>query len=223
MTVDILQAVLRTTRFGPLACGAALSVLVLLVPIMLGADLDFLDATLTLHLAMVAMLLGAAFVLDDPARPLTEVLPVSARHVSAIRMALSLVPLTACWTLLLWLAPMTVSNVAAYPRAGLILEPYALLAWTWAFASASASRSAASGGILAAPALLILSVVPALLPDSAAFYVSPGAPGFEESRARWVLLLLLGIIILLVTTVGPKLTTFFGWRPASAASHRDRR
>jgi hypothetical protein len=74
---DVVGAVVRATYFGPLVWCAALSVGVLLVPILLGADLDFLDATLTLHLAMVAMLLGAAFVLDDPARPLTEVLPIS--------------------------------------------------------------------------------------------------------------------------------------------------
>lgn len=206
MTVDVLRTVLRTTRFGPLACGAVVSVLVLLVPIMLGADLDFLDATLTLHLAMVAMLLGAAFVLDDPAHPLTEMLPISARHVSVIRMAVSLLPITACWAVLLWLAPLTVSSVAAYPRAGLVLEPYALLAWTWVFAVGIGSRSSARGGVLAAPALLVLSVVPALLPDSAAFYVAPGAPAFADSRVRWVVLLVTGLVGLLTALrVGPSI------------------
>jgi hypothetical protein len=200
VTADILAAVVRTTRFGPFACGAALSVLVLTVPIMLRAELDFLDATLTLHLAMVAMLTGTAFVLDDPAQPLTEVLPVSARHVSAVRMVVALVAVTACWAVLLWLAPMTVSSAAAYPRAGLIVEPYALLAWTWASAGFTGSRRGGRGSALAAPALLVLSVLPALLPDSVAFYVSPGAPGFAESRLRWTAFLVTGLAALLVAS-----------------------
>lgn len=201
VTADILATVIRTTRFGPLACSAALSVLVLLVPIVLGAELDFLDATLTLHLAMVAMLIGTAFVLDDPAQPLTEVLPVSARYVRAVRMVLTLVPVTVCWAVLLWLAPMTVTSVAAYPRAGLIVELYALLAWTWACAGFAGSRRGGRGSTLAAPALLVLSVVPALLPDSVAFYLSPGAPGFVESRLRWTVLLVAGLAVLLVAAL----------------------
>lgn len=204
MTADVLATVVRTTRLGPLACSAALSVLVLVVPIALGAELDFLDATLTLHLAMVAMLIGTAFVLDDPAQPLTEVLPVSARHVRAVRMVLTLVPVTLCWAVLLWLAPMTVTSVAAYPRAGLVVEPYALLAWTWACAAFAGSRRGGRGSSLAAPALLVLSVVPALLPDSVAFYVSPGAPGFAESRLRWVVLLVAGLVALVVVALNRK-------------------
>ncbi len=196
MTTDILGAVIRTTRFGPLTCSAALSVLVLLVPLLMGADLDFLDATLTLHLAMVAMLLGAAFVLDDSARPLTEVLPVSAKRVTVIRMAVTLVPITACWAVLLWLAPLTVASVAAYPRAGLILEPYALLAWVWALAVTTAARRGGRASTMAAPALLIVSVVLALMPEAASFYVSPGAPTFPGSRVRWAALLAVGVIAL---------------------------
>lgn len=214
MTADVLATVVRTTRFGPLACSAALSVLVLTVPIVLGAELDFLDATLTLHLAMVAMLVGAAFVLDDPAQPLTEVLPFSARHTRVVRMVVTLVPVTACWTVLLWLAPLTVTSVAAYPRAGLVVEPYALLAWTWACATFAGSHRGGRGSALAAPALLILSVVPALLPDPVAFYVSPGAPGFAESRLRWAVLLVAGLAVLLVAA--------FGRRPAVVSLTRSR-
>lgn len=207
MNADVLATIVRTTRTGPLACSAALSVLVLLVPIVLGAELDFLDATLTLHLAMVAMLIGTAFVLDDPAQPLTEVLPFSARYVRAVRMALTLVPVTACWAVLLWLAPMTVTSAAAYPRTGLVVEPYAFLAWTWACAGFAGARRAGRGSSLAAPALLVLSVVPALLPDSVAFYVSPGAPAYEESRLRWAALLVAGLVALLLVVVD--------WRPAA--------
>lgn len=199
MNTDVLGAVLRTIRFGPFACSAVLSVLVLLVPILIGAGLDFLDATLTLHLAMVAMLLGAAFVLDDPARPLTEVLPISAKRVTVIRMALTLVPITACWAILLWLAPMTVASVAAYPRAGLILEPYALLAWVWSLAVTTAARRGGRASAMAAPALLILSVVLALMPEATSFYVSPGAPAFADSRVRWLVLLAAGVIVLATT------------------------
>jgi hypothetical protein len=212
VNADVLATIVRTSRTGPLACSAALSVLVLLVPIVLGAELDFLDATLTLHLAMVAMLIGTAFVLDDPAQPLTEVLPYSARYVRAVRMALTLVPVTACWAVLLLLAPMTVTSAAAFPRAGLVVEPYALLAWSWACAVFAGARRGGRGSMLAAPALLVLSVVPALLPDPVAFYVSPGAPAYEESRLRWAVLLVLGLIALLVVVAR--------WRPVAARRTR---
>jgi fluoroquinolone transport system permease protein len=212
MTATVLGAVIRATPFGPLACSAALSVAVLLTPILVGVELDFLDATLTLHLAMVAMLLGTAFVLDDPARPLTEVLPISARRAGVIRMAVTLVPVTVCWAVLLWLAPMTVASTAPYPRAGLVLEPYALLACVWALAVTAAARRGGRAGTIAAPALLILSVILAMAPDAAAFYVSPGAPGFADSRVRWVALLAAGSLALAVSLMPRRLPALLGRR-----------
>jgi hypothetical protein len=91
---------------------------------------------------------------------------------------------------------MTVASEAAYPRAGLVLEPYALLAWAWAFAVLASARPGGRGSVLAAPGLLVLSVVLALLPEQTAFYLAPGAPGFPGSRVRWVLLLTTGLAAL---------------------------
>jgi hypothetical protein len=202
MSMAGFATIVRATRFGPLACSCVLSVLVFLVPIMFGAEHDFLDATLTLRLAMVALLLGAAFVLDDSARPLTEALPLSANRAAAIRMAVTLVPITACWALLLWLAPMTVASAAFYPRAGLIVEPYALLAWLWALAIGASGRRGGRSSALAAPALLIFAAGLALLPEAVAIYVPPGAPGYAESRLRWAVLLLVGLTALVAVVSG---------------------
>ncbi|GAA4603473.1 hypothetical protein BJY16_004628 [Actinoplanes octamycinicus] len=193
MIAAVTGTVVRHTRLAPLAVCAALSVLILAAPIALGAELDFLDATLALRLALVALLTGAAFVLDDPARVTTETLPISARRTTGIRMLVALAPVSVCWAVLLWLAPYTVASTAGYPRGGLVIEAFALLAWAWAVA-------APAGGTRAGPFLLILTVALAMLPDRLAFFVSPGAPGYDASRVRWAVLLIAGCVLLALTS-----------------------
>lgn len=201
--MDAIRAVLRSTRLLPLLCGGALSVVVLSIPILAGTRFDFIDATLSLHLSMLIVLVGAAFVLDDPARPLTEVMPISATRTTVLRMALSLIPITVFWSILLALAPYTVSNSRDYDRWGLIIELYALLTWVWAVAAAVAARR--DGGMaspLAAPFVLFAGVVLVLLPDSAALFVSPGAEHFGPSRWRWLAVGVVGAGALWVAVSG---------------------
>ncbi|OJF14873.1 hypothetical protein BG844_07580 [Couchioplanes caeruleus subsp. caeruleus] len=197
-------------------CSGALGLLVLLVPIALGAGFNFLDATLALHLAMVVLLSGTVFVLDDPARSLIEVLPISARTTAALRMALALIPISIFWALILGLAPYTVASGAAYPRAGLIIELYALLAWSWAAGAVAAERwTAGAGGPVAAPFLLVLAVALALLPGRLAFFVAPGAPEYSASRTRWLVLLLTGLIALAAANASHILPRASGLRSRS--------
>lgn len=206
MTWEVAVVVLRTSRLLPLGCTGVLGLLVVVVPIGLGAHLDFLDATLTLHLAMITLLVGAAFVLDDPARSLTEALPISARTTAAIRMGITLLPVSIFWALILWLAPYVVVAKGAFPRAGLIVEAYAVLVWVWAVAAfAARRRTGGDGSSVAAPALLVLSVVLAMLPDSVACFVPPGAPEYASSRVRWLALLVTGSVALAAAARGIRL------------------
>lgn len=188
---EVLTAVIRCTRLAPLGFSSALSLLIMLVPIVVGTRFNFLDATLTLHLAMTALMIGAAFVLDDPARTLTEVLPISVRRVTALRAGLSMVAVSIVWALLLLLAPYTVDSSAAYPRAGLVIEAYALLAWMWVIAAHVAARqSEGLGGVPAAGFLLTVVIALALLPEQMAFFLPPGSSGYDASRWRWAALLI---------------------------------
>ncbi len=201
LAADVTLAVLRSTRLFPLWCGGALGVLVMVVPALSGAELDFLDATLVLHLAMVTLLVGAAFTMDDPARPLAEVLPISVKATTAIRMGLVGLVVSGFWAVILWLAPYTVDSGVPYPRAGLVVEAYATLAWVWTIAVLVATRRGA-GGVVAASFPLVLAAVMAMLPDSVALFVAPGAPTYPASRLRWAALLLTGLVALWCALAG---------------------
>lgn len=201
LAADVTLAVLCSTRLFPLWCGGALGVLVMVVPALSGAELDFLDATLVLHLAMVTLLVGAAFTMDDPARPLAEVLPISVKATTAIRMGLVGLVVSGFWAVILWLAPYTVDSGVPYPRAGLVVEAYATLAWVWTIAVLVATRRGA-GGVVAASFPLVLAAVMAMLPDSVALFVAPGAPTYPASRLRWAALLLTGLVALWCALAG---------------------
>jgi hypothetical protein len=180
------------------------------VPVLLGVELEVADATLTLHLALLALLMGAAFVLDDAAYPSTEVLPISAAATAVIRMGLALVPVSFFWAVALWLVPKTVVSTAEYARAGLVVEAYGCLVWVWAVAMFAARRRGGIGSALAAPFLLVAVVTAVLLPDSVAVFVPPGVPGFAESRLRWAVVLGVGLVVLTVVMRRP------GRAPATA-------
>jgi len=201
VTADAVRAIAGNTRLSPLWCSGALSIAIMVTPILLGENFTFSDSTLLLHLSMVTLLIGAAFVLDDPARDLTAVLPFSGVRVDITRMLLALVPVTAFWLALLAMAPYIVVNEGRYARNGLFIEPYALLAWTWAVAMAVGKRRGTdSRGAVAAPFLLIFSLGLAVLPTAAMVYLSPNAPGYAGTRVRWAVLLAIGVVALVVAT-----------------------
>jgi GNAT superfamily N-acetyltransferase len=202
-TVDLIGTCLRATRLTPLVAGGALSTCIMVVPVLLGLELEVIDVTLTLHLAMFALLTGAAFVLDDAAYPSTEVLPISARRTAAIRMGLALVPVSVFWAIALWIAPHTLVGTAEYARAGLVVEVYACIAWVWAVAVFAAHRRRGIGSALAAPVPLVVAVAAALSPDRLAVFVSPGSPGYGDSRLRWAVVLAVGLVVLSVVTRRP--------------------
>ena len=200
---DLVVTLLRSTRLLPLCASALLGVLVVAGPIALRVRLDVLDATLVLHLAMVTLLSGAAFVLDDPARSLTEVLPIPARAVALFRAGIGLVVVSAGWLVILWLAPHTTTSEVPYPRAGLVVEAYALVVWVWAVAAhVAGTRGDGVGGQVAAPFGLGLACLLAVLPSGLAFFVTPGAPEYAESRARWFVLLATGLAALAAALAG---------------------
>jgi hypothetical protein len=182
-------SVLRATRVGPLLVTAAAGTAIAVLPAVVGAELQLLDVVLVLRCSMVLTVLGAAFVLDDAARSLTAVLPLSYAHLTLLRSLLAGAVLAVAWAAQLLLAPLATSG-PALPWAGLTLEPLTLLVWTLAVGAAGARRGGAgSGGAAASAGLLLLVVVLAMLPDELGLFTKPRTEYFAPSRWWWAGLL----------------------------------
>ena len=193
---DLLRSVVRATRLRPLVISSVVGVLVVAIPLVGGARLDLFDVSTVLHLALVATLTGAAFVLDDPTYGGLLGLPVSARTVTVVRVALATVIVSVAWGLQLLMAPHLDASGQVLPRAGLSIEAYGLVVWIWVMALGTAlRRQDGIGGTTAAPVFLLSSFLITLLPDDIALFVNVADPDFGSSRWRWSLVLLAGILM----------------------------
>ncbi len=137
--------------------------------------------TLHVRLSALALCIGGAFLLDDPAAETLESVPASLLFRRLLRLSLALPVLAAAWAL--------VVGSADVDRAtwGLTLEACALLAVTLAVA-------ARAGGVAAGPTLLALFGLAALLPSRWALLVSgPEDPRWMAAHARWALVLAAGL------------------------------
>lgn len=209
---DLYRSILRTTRLKPLAVSLALGTAVIGIPLLLGLRFEYLDVTLTIRVAMVVSLSGAAFVLDDPTLATTRVQPFHAGAVAITRMCFALALITPFWVLQLAFAPHLVEASAPYNPWGLAIEAYAFLAWMWAAAWWRAMRrNDGAGGALAAPALFIVAMVLAFLPAGVALFLNPAEPGYDASRLRWLVLLLAGLAVLVLGLVRSRPISR-GWR-----------
>lgn len=200
MNRDLLLAVLRSTRLLPFIVGGLLGTAIILVPICFQIRLDLLDTTVTLHLAMVGLVVGSGFVLDDPARAMLAALPLAPWRVAVLRMAVGALVLMVFWAVYLALLPFLVESAAPYPRSGLVVEALAVAAWGWAVAwTVGGSRAGGDGSVVAGPALFFACLVISMLPDRIALFVTPGGPEYPASRWRWYGALLTGVVALAVS------------------------
>lgn len=197
-TVDLLRSVLRAGRWWPAVTGAATGVVIVLVPLLLGLEVGYLDATTLLHLSLAVTVCGAAFTLDDPTRSMSSALPVSPVRVALVRMAAASAVILASWVVQLVLAPHVIdATVGPYPGMSLFVEAPAVLVWTWLAAwVATARRVGGDGSSLAAPAVVIVMLTIGFLPDAAALFLAPADEGFAASRVRWVVILVAGVLSL---------------------------
>lgn len=197
-SLETLWSLRRATRLGPVLVSSLMGVAIVAVPVALEQQFRLLDVTLILHLGMLTMLVGAGFVLDDPADNTTAVTPLGPGRVAAVRLGMASVVLALSWSSQLALAPRLVSVGQSVPQLSLGIEAPAMATWIWAVAAlaGSARERNAAGGAVAAPFTIISGVAIALLPDRVALFVNPTDDGFDDSRVRWIIVLVTGAVAL---------------------------
>jgi hypothetical protein len=136
-----------------------------------------ISSQLGLELAAIALALGVAFALDDPAAPslAASPIPLGLRHVVRAACALPL-------PIAVWLVLVLLSSVADRSALTLVLAGFI----TWALATAAVGmRIGDSGGLIAAPAVLALGACAFLLPERVSLYPTEGREG--AFVAAWAL------------------------------------
>jgi hypothetical protein len=164
----------RTLPWRALTAAGTLGLLLAGTPLAAGAEPNAWE-TLTL-LRGVALIgaLGLAFLLDDPARHLTDPVPVRRPPRQALRVAL-VAPLAALW----WTAVLLLVPSASRPPAGdITLEAAAtgVLALAGAAAAVRLADEARPGPAVASALLLTAVLAPLLTPDGWALFTAPDDP-----------------------------------------------
>lgn len=193
--LTLASQLLRSTNRVAIAGGAAVALAFGWIPLAAGIGLELADATTMLRFALFGMVIGLAFVLDDPAAPTTATLPTPRYVLVVLRLVPATVLATTVW-MVAWLGCRLALDPQArslLPLGGLLLEGFALLAVTFWLAATRWGNDVARGGVLAAPALVLLLIAAALLPDSAAVFPPPGTEPWDESRLVWGVVLTVGV------------------------------
>ncbi|MEU8868477.1 ABC transporter [Streptomyces umbrinus] len=193
MTRALLTPVLRTLPWRALAGGGATALLLAGIPRMLSGAPDPWLGLISLRGAALALALGLAFLLDDPARHITSAVPVRRPLRVGLRVALALPGAALCWTAALFLVP----EEARPPVGALTLEAIATAVFALASAALVIQRSAVtepgvavSTGLLSTAAAAFL-----LLPDGWALLVSPDDPRWTDTHERWAMLLTVALAV----------------------------
>jgi hypothetical protein len=201
----LIASVGRTTRITPLIVSSGLGIVVIAAPLLLGGQLGVFVVIFAVRCAMITTALGVAFILDDQALHSTAVLPFSRARMFVLRSSIGLSILTVAWITQLAIAPLIVApGQSALPWVGLALEPVTLALWTVAIAAfAVRRRQEGSGGVVAAPLLILMIVGLALLPDDRALFPPAFTPQFDASRWWWAGCRGAGVLLWLVAVREP--------------------
>jgi len=154
--------------------------------------------TLQVRLAALALCVGAAFLLDDPAAETIQSVPTPLLVRRLLRLALAAPALAASWVLVL-------QPAVHAPAWELTLELGALLALAVAVAALIArGPGPALGGVAGGPAVLVLFGLAALLPHRWALLVpGPEDPRWTTAHARWAFVLAAGLGALVWASLDP--------------------
>jgi hypothetical protein len=188
----LVRPTARAVTWSPLAVGAALGLVTVLVPESLTARLTAAQLADLVRIAATCVALGAAFLLDDPASRSTPTVPTSRLARNLVRVFVAVPVMALWWAATLGLTRATAGNAAAahLPAAGLSLEAATLVAAAVAVA-AVAQRHTTDGntGVIAAPAVLVLAAVMWFLPRRMALVVAPADPLWTAAHQRWATVL----------------------------------
>ncbi|WP_035858843.1 hypothetical protein [Cryptosporangium arvum] len=193
MLIALVPPIVRAARTGPFLLACAAGWVLLAIPAALTTTIDPNSLTLQLRLATVCAAVGAVFLLDDPAKPTTLVVPTRAWVTTALRIGLGVL-LAALW----WGVAVAIVLVGAEDGVGddlrlggTAVEAATILAVALLLGVAGyrlAERGV--GSTAAAPTLLVVVGSLALLPRDAALFVAVSDPAWADVHARWSVLLL---------------------------------
>ncbi|MFI1166047.1 ABC transporter [Streptomyces sp. NPDC020801] len=200
VTAALLRPVWRSLPWRALGAAGGLGLLVAggsrLLP---GQAREAALGLVLLRLVALVGGLGLAFLLDDPARPTTEAVPVRRPVRAGLRLAL-VAPLLAAW----WTATLLLLPAAARPPLGAVtLEAAATAGAALALAASSVRfRAEPSPGTGMAVALLTLTVAVLLLPRRWSLLVPPNDPNWAVAHQWWAVIL--GVAGLVWVTCTPE-------------------
>ncbi|MFI1958497.1 ABC transporter [Streptomyces althioticus] len=199
--LQLVRPVARTVPWWALAAGGGLGLLAAALPRLSGGEVTPWAGVTALRAAALCFALGAAFLLDDPARQTTAAVPVRRVLRHALRCAFVLPPAAAWWTAAVLLVP-----AEARPPAGdITLEAATALALALAGAAfAVRSRGAGRPGQVVAASLLVTAVLaPLLTPSRWSLFSVPADPRWADAHGHWTLLLGAALLAVAVCCVEP--------------------
>lgn len=184
---ELIRPVLRTLPWRMIAAGGGLGLLLAAVPRLTGDDANGWSALTALRAAALAFALGAAFLLDDPARHTTAAVPARRALRHGLRLAL-LAPVAAgWWTAALLLVPQPVRP----PAADVTVEAATVLvlALTGAALTAHRGDGARPGQAVAGFLLATAILAPLLSTGDWELFVTPDDERWAAAHDRWAVLL----------------------------------
>ncbi|MFE4048770.1 ABC transporter [Streptomyces sp. YIM B13518] len=197
----LLRPTVRTMPWRAIGAAGALGLLLAAVPRLMGEEADARLALDALRASAVAFALGAAFVLDDPARHTTAAVPTRRAVRHGLRVLLVASVAAVWWTAALLLVPEAVRP----PAVGITVE--AATALTLALSGAAFAIHRGDGarpGRAVAAFLLTLAVLgPLLTPGSWALFVPPDDPRWAAAHGRWAVLLCAAVVVGAVCAAEP--------------------
>jgi hypothetical protein len=199
------------TALGPVALGPVL--MLLFRPDEYGSPAEFV---IGVRVSAVLLAVGAAFLWDEPARAITDAMPVRVRSRRAARFALYLPAAAATWALLLFAARaigstselVRASDAGArisIPNLALSLEVAGMVAAAVALAAIAGRRArGVDAGLVASPLVLALATVVVLLPSRMAMIVlDPADERWAMVNRRWWWVLAGGAIAAILASRDP--------------------
>ena len=199
--LPLVRPVARTVPWWALAAGGGLGLLAAAVPRLSGGEVTPWAGMNALRAAALCFALGAAFLLDDPARQTTAAVPVRRVLRHALRCGL-LLPVAAAW----WTTAVLLVPQEARPPAGAVtLEAATALALALAGAAYAVRRRGADrpGQAVSATLLVTAVLAPLLSPADWALFTAPGDPHWGDGRGHWTLLLCGALLAVAVCCTEP--------------------
>ncbi len=199
--LQLVRPVARTVPWWALAAGGGLGLLAAALPRLSGGEVTPWAGVNALRAAALCFALGAAFLLDDPARQTTAAVPVRRVLRHALRCAFVL-PAAAVW----WTAAVLLVPEEARPPAGdVTVEAATALALALAGAAFAVRRRGAGrpGQAVAASLLVAAVLAPLLTPSEWSLFTVPGDPRWADAHGHWTLLLCAALTAVAVCCVEP--------------------